>query len=74
MKLVDDWKKAWRWFSVELAALSAISMQLYEQVPQFKEYISDSVFHYIMTGCVVLIIVGRVVQQEEKSNVQPPAQ
>ena len=63
MKLVDDWKMAWRWFSTWLVALSAICLQLYEQVPMLKSYIPDNVFHHVMTAVIVLIIVGRVIKQ-----------
>ena len=67
MKLVEDWKKFWKWASVQLAALSVVVMQLYEQVPQFQQYIPDKVFHNIMSGLVALIIVGRVFQLDRKN-------
>lgn len=62
MKLVEDWKKLWKWASVQLAALSVVVIQLYEQIPQFQAYIPDKVFHYVMTGLVAFIILGRVVK------------
>ena len=68
MKLVEDWKKAWKFLSVELAILSAAALQLYEQVPLFKQYIPDNVFHNLMTGIVVLIIVGRLIQQGSSND------
>lgn len=71
--LVDDWRAAWKWLSTWLVILSGTALELYEQVPQFKAYISDSVFHHAMTGLVMLIIVGRLIKQGQ-SNVQPPAQ
>ena len=69
MKLVDDWKKAWAWLSVQIAAIAGIAAELYESVPQFKAYFSDSTFHHFMAACAVCIIVGRVIRQ--RSNVAP---
>jgi hypothetical protein len=71
MKLVDEWKSAWKWLSVQIAALAVLAMQLYEQFPQFQQYIPDKVFHNAMSGFVALIIIGRLIQQGD--NAQPPA-
>jgi hypothetical protein len=62
MRLVEDWKKFWKWASVQLAALSVVVMQLYEQIPQFQQYIPDKVFHNAMSVLVALIILGRVIR------------
>lgn len=67
MKLVENAKSAWRWLSVQLAFLSVAALQLYEQVPQFQQWIPDKVFHNIMTGMVALIILGRLIKQESPS-------
>lgn len=64
MQLVEDAGKAWKWFSVQMAALSVIAMQLYEQVPQFQQYIPDKMFHNVMTVMVGLIIIGRLIKQD----------
>jgi uncharacterized protein YlaN (UPF0358 family) len=72
MQLVQDAKSAWKWLSVQLAALSLVALQVYEQVPQFQAYISDKVFHNIMSVMVALIIIGRVVKQEPAPTVQAP--
>jgi hypothetical protein len=63
MRLVEDWKKCWKWLSVWLAGASAIAMQLYEQFPAFKTYIPDKAFHHVMTALIILIIVGRLIKQ-----------
>jgi len=72
MNLIEDWKKAWKFISVQLAALAVVAMQLYEQFPQFQAYIPDKLFHHGMSVFVALIIVGRLIKQND--NVQPPAQ
>jgi anti-sigma-K factor RskA len=69
VKLVDGWKSAWKWASVQLAAAAVVALQLYEQFPQFQQYIPDKVFHHAMSAFVALIIVGRIIQQG--NNVPP---
>jgi hypothetical protein len=66
MKLVEEWKSAWKWLSVQLAALSVIALQLYEQFPVFQSYIPDKIFHNGMSVFVALIIVGRLINQGPK--------
>lgn len=72
MHLIEDWRKAWKFLSMWLAAGAGIAMQLYEQIPQFQDYIPANVFHHVMTGLIAFIIVGRLVKQGE-SNVQAPS-
>lgn len=64
MMLVEDWKKAWSWFSVQLAALIATAHEIYEQVEAAKEYIPPSIFNHIMAALTVLVIVARLKKQE----------
>ena len=70
VKLVEDWRQAWKWLSVWLAAFAGTALEVYEQVPQFKAYIPDATFHHLMSALVVFIIVGRLVKQGP--NAQPP--
>jgi len=70
MTLVQDFRQAWKWLSVQLTAAAVIAMQLYEQFPQFQAYIPEKVFHHGMSAFVALIIVGRLIKQGD--NVQPP--
>ena len=77
MRLIDEWRSAWRFLSIWLAAFAGTALQLYEQIPMFKAYIPETVFHHLMTALVVFIIVGRLIKQGEPNmqipNVQPPA-
>ena len=63
MKLIQDWKSAWRWFSVQAGALIAIAPMLYEQTREMQGFMSYTVFNYVMTGLGVLVIIGRVIKQ-----------
>lgn len=68
--LVDDWRSAWRWWSVRIAALLAMAPELFEQMPGFKQYLPESIFHHMMSGLALLIIFGRVTSQT-KSEPKP---
>jgi hypothetical protein len=63
IKLVDDVKSAWRWFSTWLIAVSGSLLVAYENFPQLKAYIPDNWFHTIMGVMLVLIFLGRVIKQ-----------
>lgn len=70
MKLVEDWKQCWKWFSVQGAALIAIAPEAYQQVQGMQAYVSPGLFNHAMAVLGVLVIVGRVIEQEKK-DVQP---
>jgi hypothetical protein len=63
LALIPDFKQAWKFLSVLIATAAGTAMELYELVPQFKAYISDSVFHHLMVVLIVCIIAGRVIKQ-----------
>lgn len=63
MKLVPDWKKAHRWFSVRGLAVLAAAPVLYESFPAMQQYLSPSVFHVCMGLLAFASILGRVVKQ-----------
>ncbi len=61
--LVKEWKQAWRWLSVQLGAVIAVSHEIYEQVSAMKEYLPQPVFNHIMALLGVLVIIGRIKKQ-----------
>ncbi len=63
MLLVEDWKKAYSWFSVQLTAMIAAAHEIYEQVEAAKEYIPPSIFNHVMAGLTVLVIIARIKKQ-----------
>ena len=67
MKLVDDWKKAWKWFSTWLIGANATLVVAYEQIQTVKEYVPVNVFHYAVVGLLMLTAFGRVVKQGESN-------
>ena len=71
IKLVDDVKSAWRWFSTWLIAVSGTLIIAYENFPQLKEYVPDKWFHTIMGIMLALIFLGRIVKQAPAAPVTP---
>lgn len=57
--LIDDWKRAWRLLSVQVAAV-LIALELAgDHLPEIKEYLGDDYAKWIGMG----IIVARVIRQ-----------
>lgn len=63
MKLVDDWRKCWKWWSVQGLAVLAAAPVLYESFPTMQGYLPPAWFHSIMGTLAFLAILGRVVKQ-----------
>ncbi len=60
MKLVDNWKSAWRWFSVQAIALAAI----WETIPlEAKAVLEPSTQSWITLGLLVAAGIGRMIDQ-----------
>ena len=65
MRLVKDARKAWRWFSVQIAAISAIAPGAWLLVPDDMRRAVPP--EWLATAGVVLgvlIIIGRLVDQD----------
>lgn len=62
--LIDDWKQAYKLMSVWIAAAMAASASLYEFLPTVRQYIGETMFHYIMAGLAVLTILARIKKQK----------
>ena len=62
-RLVDDWRKAYKWFSVQIMALIAAAQGLLIFAPTIKDFIHPSVWHSMMTVLAVAAIIGRVINQ-----------
>lgn len=63
MSVVDDWKQAWKWFSVQgLTALAAAPI-LYGNFGVLQDYLPPNAFHVAMGVLAALSIIGRVLKQ-----------
>lgn len=67
MKLVDDAKQAWRWFSMQAMALAVAVLGAWEVIPaDMKASIPAQYVTYVTLGLLVFGIAGRLVKQGEK--------
>ena len=63
MKLIPDWKQAWTFFSVQLAAAIALLDVAYEYLPALQSYLPDGWVKWM----ALAIIAARVVNQRDKN-------
>jgi hypothetical protein len=63
MRLIPNWKNAWKMASVVLAAVLAIASALQANSSDIQQLISPQAFYWFSTVMGLLVIVGRVVKQ-----------
>ena len=65
MKLVKDARKAWRWFSVQLAGVLIVLPQAWEYMPaDAKSWVPDEWKPVVVSALGIAIIAGRLVAQD----------
>ena len=64
--LVSEWRKAWRWASIQISALGGVLVIIYEMLPQAKEYIPQGWFNAVMGICFLAVVFGRLKNQPVK--------
>lgn len=62
-ELVENWRSAWRWFSVQLLTVLAIMPTLYDNAEIFQQFFTPTAFHALMSILAVLAALGRLVKQ-----------
>lgn len=64
MKLVKNWRTAWRWFSMQLMSLVVLLPLAWEQLPiEVKVFIPEGWLPYILAGVALCAMVGRMIDQ-----------
>jgi len=64
MKLVPEWRAAWRWFSVQsMGAAVAMQGAWLALSPDLKARVPDNLVDALTIGVLVLGVVGRLVDQ-----------
>lgn len=67
--MVKDWKKAYRWFSVQLATLLAVLPFVWASLPaDMKTLVPDTWHPFIVSAVAVGVIVGRLRDQSGTDN------
>jgi len=65
MKLVQNWRKAWKWHSTQLLAIIAALPLIWMQLPpDVKDMVPDGWHPYIMAAIAAGAIVGRLRDQD----------
>lgn len=71
MKLIDNWKKAWKFTSVQVAALLTVLAFLQASLPDLQSLISADLYAYINFGLGLLVILARVWKQSMETTDGP---
>lgn len=68
MTLVDDWKQAWKWFSVQALAILALLPIVWPTLPvQVHQWVPDAWKPWIIVALAVGGLVGRLIPQTPKT-------
>jgi len=63
-RLVEDWGRAWRWFSVQAMVLSGVVQAAWDALPaDLKQYLPHGLGLALSLGFLLLGIGGRLVRQ-----------
>ncbi len=69
VKLVDDWKNAWKWISVHAMLLAASIQGAWTQLPDdLKASLPNHLVSYSTVALLILGIIGRILKQGEEDN------
>lgn len=72
MKLVDDIRHAWKWFSVQAMAASAAVQAVWVGLPpDLKNHFPATIVTALSVGLLVVGIVGRLIKQDHKDDGHP---
>lgn len=68
MRLVENWKQCWKWFSIHALLIVGVLPTVWATLPpDLKAYIPPSIMGLITAAVAVSGIVGRVTDQSKKS-------
>lgn len=66
MNLIPDWRQAWRFLSVQLAAVIALLATAYDYLPAIRDYVPEGWVKW----AALLIIAARVMNQRLPGDTQ----
>lgn len=66
MKLVDNWKQGWKWFSVQfVAAATAIQLSVLAFPDSMRAWLPDWLTHVLAVMLLAGAALGRLVEQKK---------
>jgi len=67
MKLVPNWKSAWKWFSVQfVAAAGAIQLSVLAFPETVRAWLPDWLTHVLAVLLLLAAALGRLVEQKKR--------
>lgn len=63
MKLVDNWKTAWKFVSIQLAIVAAALQGAVLAFPNLDKWLGDENTHWVGLVMLLSIVLGRLVDQ-----------
>lgn len=66
MKLIENWKESYKWFSIHIAGIMALLNALQATVPQVQAFLTPSQVAVANAVLGVMVIWGRLIQQSPK--------
>ena len=68
MKLVANWKSAWKWFSVQfVAAAGAVQLSVLAFPDTVRAWLPDWLTHVLAVLLLLAAALGRLVEQKERA-------
>lgn len=69
MKLIDNWKNIWKWYSTHAVVIYTALVSYYAQMPAVdKASLPLWVIYLIQAVIVVSFVVGRLIKQEQTNK------
>lgn len=66
LKIVPDWRSAWRWFSVQLVALAAtVQLSILAFPFEIRAWLGDDITHWLAVVLLFAAILGRLIDQKK---------
>lgn len=68
MKLIPDWKSAWKWLSVQIALAAAALQGVILAFPSVHDWLGDFTSHAVGLVMIVGLVMGRLIDQGKSTN------
>ena len=69
MRLTEDWKDAWKWFSIQVPVVNTAFLSTWASLPaKFQDILPIGVVIGIAVALLILGVVGRVINQTTKED------
>lgn len=62
--MVDDWHSAWKWLSIQIAAIGVALQAAVLAFPSIKDWLGDTATHGVGLLILIGIVMGRIVAQD----------